>query len=230
MAEQVFPFPTEPQPWDPNAERRATGRYGTRLEVGYRLLGTDIRQTARVRDAATLGVRLFVTNRLHVGQRLAIDFNSATGGRVRAVLGRVIHVAAEQPAGWLVGCGFIGELTDPELRQFQARRARSPARDGRCWVRFPCSVETVCYSLETTPGEKAAARILNVSAGGLALAVPCEFAAGTLLRLDLPGTVGRPARQMLVRVVQSRPESTGSWLLGCEIADRLRDDELQALR
>jgi hypothetical protein len=230
MTEPVFSFPTDPHPWDPGAERRATGRYGTRLEVGYRLLGSEARQTARVRDASTLGVRLVVGNQLAVGQRLAIDFNSATGGQARAVLARVIHTAAEGPDGWLIGCAFIGELNDAELWLFQARRVRSPAQDGRSWVRFPCNVETVCYSLETTPGEQSAARILNVSAGGLALAVPCEFAVGTLLRLDLPGTLGLPGRQLLVRVVQSRPESTGNWLLGCELADRLRDDELQALR
>jgi hypothetical protein len=88
-------------------------------------------------------------------------------------------------------------------------------------------VEAVCWSLDTTPGERSPARVLDVSAGGVGLLLPCEFGPGTLLLLSLGGPEEAGGR-VLLRVARSTPTSAG-WLLGCEFADRLSAEELAAL-
>ena len=100
-------------------------------------------------------------------------------------------------------------------------------------MRFPCSVETVCYSQETAPGECVPARVLNISAGGVGLLLPCAFGAGVLLDLDLPAAAGPHAaasvRRLSVRVVRALPHTNASWFHGCEFSDRLDETEIEAL-
>src|SRR5262249_30835256 len=96
-------------------------------------------------------------------------------------------------------------------------------------VRFPCHVETVCHTVETTPGEQIPAQIVNVSSGGVGLLLPCQFVSRTLLRLQLPGPAGQEPPRVLVRVVQAQPHSPGHWYLGCEFIDCLNDDEVAAV-
>jgi hypothetical protein len=185
---------------------------------------------ARVRDVSAFGLGLELPHPVEPGTVLAADLESPDRSVVRNVLARVVHVTARQAGQWIVGCALIGELSDDDLRPFQAERARPAARDSRAWVRFPCNLETVCSSIDAAPGEELPARILDVSAGGVGLLVPCHIGSKTFLTLQLPPRPGRPGRRVPVRVVQARPYGTGDWFLGCEFADRLTDAELEALR
>jgi hypothetical protein len=91
-------------------------------------------------------------------------------------------------------------------------------------------VETICYSVDTVPGEQLPARILNISAGGVGLLLPCQFESKTLLHLQLPPRPGEQPRKVLVRVIQARHYAHGDWFLGCEFADHLSEEEIEALR
>jgi hypothetical protein len=100
--------------------------------------------------------------------------------------------------------------------------------DCRRWARFPCNVETACYSCDTAPGERRSGRILNISAGGIGLILRCQFSEGTLLYFELPPEMNLADPRILVRVVRVM-EQGGGWFLGCEFADQLSDDELRGL-
>ena len=157
---------------------------------------------------------------------MRLELKGATGG-VRSALARVVHAAAD--AGGVVGCSFVRELDEAMLRLFRASRVGAAPGDGRRWVRFPCNVETACYTLDAVPGEQSPARIVNISAGGMGLLLPCEFPAGTLLRLDLDGIAARAAGEIMLRVIRSAERDDGDWTLGCEFVDQMGQQELEAL-
>lgn len=221
MSEPAVSLAAGSLPW-PGAERRASERRPSGLTAVYRLLGSDVAGRAGVRDLSALGVGLLLPRPVAVSALLQLEFERLG----RLVLARVVHAAEE--AGF-AGCAFVRELDDAALRLFHAQRLGSAVGDDRRWVRFPCNVETACYAADAAPGEQSPARIVNISAGGMGLLLPCEFGAGTLLRLDLERTAAREAGPLLLRVVRATARPAGDWLLGCEFADPLRDDELYAL-
>src|SRR5438093_1111045 len=137
-----------------NEERRASPRYGTTLSVRcFSMDGKGGLWQGQVRDLSTLGVGLVLARPVETSAVLEIELRARQGSVMRSVLGRVAHV---QPlrAEWLVGGGFVSELSGEELRFFQAEAVRPKGEDSRRWVRFPCNVETVCYTNETVPGER----------------------------------------------------------------------------
>jgi len=167
--------------------------------------------------------------KIPAGKFLDIDLENQSGNWSGALRARVIHAEKVGDGNWLVGCAFILELDDAELRFFHAEKIKPVVDDGRRWVRFPCDIETVCYTCETVPGERLRAQIINVSAGGLGLMIPCEFPQGTLFRLELPTAKSQPARLLLLRVVHCVEQENRGWFLGCEFARQLGDEELHAL-
>jgi hypothetical protein len=184
---------------------------------------------ARVRDISSLGAGLLLRHRVEPDTLITLNLENLAQRVVRTVLARVIFATAQPDGLWHVGCAFTFEVSDEELRAFSAQRQRPAGPDCRAWVRFPCNIETVCYSAETSPGEQVAARILNISAGGVGLLAPCEFGHSTILHVNLPGGAGKPPRKVLVRVVQAREQGNGDWFLGCEFADTLGDAEMNQL-
>ncbi len=214
----------------PNEERRAEIRHATRLWVSYREAATEGVSCwrAQLLDISRLGAGLVLPRPFPPGALLQVELLNREWDLSRQVLARVVHVQEAVGRGWVVGCAFVAELDDLSLRLLHAERVRPGVADARRWIRFPCNVETVCYTAETVPGERRPARILNVSPGGVGLLLPCEFAPGTLLYFELPSP-DSPRRRILVRVVRALEHGAAGWFLGCEFADRLTDDELNRL-
>jgi hypothetical protein len=211
-----------------NEERRSSVRHRVSFELVCRQSngGGDIK--ARVRDVSNLGVGMVLPVRVEAGTLLEIELQGPTGRLIRRTLGRVAHVDQEQRGMWLVGCAFVDELTRDELLLFQADAIRAKASDNRRWVRFPCNVETVCYTCDAVPGESRPARVVNISAGGVGLLLPCQFSQGTLLHFEIPNS-SQPLRHGIIRVVRVIEHPPGMWYLGCEFAQQLDDDELRSL-
>lgn len=214
--------------WPTSNERRSSPRYPAPLRVRcVALKGEDkITWTAQVRDLSTLGIGLLLPERPELTALLEIELVNRNGVLVRPLLARVVYIEEESGGVWHVGCAYVTELNDEELRDFQARAVRTDEGDCRRWTRFPCNVETVCYTAETAPGESRSGRVLNVSAGGVGLLLRCDFPVGTLLFFEMPGEAQRP---ILVRIVRVIEHAAGNWFLGCEFADQLSAEELQAL-
>jgi hypothetical protein len=206
-------------------------RHRTGLRVPCRLVDDPAAQSwqARVRDLSTLGIGLLLPHQVELAALLEIELVRANGTLVRTVLARVIHVEEDGPRSWIVGCAFVSEVTDGEMGLFHAEAIRPKTKDNRRWIRFPCNVETVCYTCETSPGERRPARVLNISPGGIGLLLPCQFTRGTLLQFELPPDAQNTSRALLVRVARVMEQTPGMWFLGCEFAHRLEDGELQSL-
>jgi hypothetical protein len=184
---------------------------------------------AYIRDISTLGIAINLPQEVTMGTVLEIELQSVSASPIRRVMARVVHVEQEERGWWAAGCAFIEELTAHELNLVHAEAIRSKATDQRRWLRFPCNVETVCYTCETAPGERRPARVVNISAGGIGLLLACQFEQGTLLQFELPADLNQPARLSLVRVVRVLEQSPGTWFHGCEFAVQLAEDDLRRL-
>lgn len=212
-------------------ERRGASRIKATMTISCRPLDANGFSLGRgqVRDVSSLGVGFYYPRSLEVGSLLEIDLIKERRSHVYRTLARVVHVDTDASGAALIGCAFIHELTDHELRLFQAERAQPAHPDCRRWVRFPCNVETVCYTSETAPGERRPARIVNISAGGVGLLLACQFSKGTLLRFLLPADVDHASRDLMVRVVREMEQGNGYWFHGCEFVHQLSDEEMRSL-
>jgi hypothetical protein len=231
MTEQTLSLADERATPIAGQERRATVRYSSPLQACCGPAPAHGVSTWRVpiRDVSELGIGLIFRYPHDLKSLLSVDLADAAGNLVRTVLARVVHITPLPGDTWVIGCSFVTELEDEVLRRFQAQRLRPAAPDSRAWVRFPCNVETVCTALDPG-GDRVPARILDISAGGLGLLAPCDFAPGALLHMPLPPAPAQPPRNVLLRIIRSQARAHGDWLLGCEFADRLTAQELDALR
>jgi hypothetical protein len=210
-------------------ERRAAVRYPCDLHTTCQPMGRTAAGSwpARAVNISANGIALVLNRRFERGTILSIGLESADGQTARSMLVRVVYAKGQDDGSWRMGCVFASELGDEELQAFKAKRLRPTEPDFRAWVRFPCNVETVCW--EAVPGneENFAVRVLEVSPAGMSLLAPRQFAQGTLLNVELPTVVGGYRRHVLVRVINNRPSNIDEWILGCELADRISDEELR---
>jgi hypothetical protein len=232
MPQSIDAAQQEDSAWSTNEDRRASPRHAANVRVLCRLVTGGAAPpiwTAQVRELSTYGIGLLLPKAPGLGQLLGIELACNNGTFVRTIMARVVHEERESSQAFVVGCAFIKELDDEHLRFFQAGAVHPRGPDCRRWTRFPCNVETVCYSCDTAPGERRSGRILNISAGGIGLVLRCQFFEGTLLHFELPQEMNLANPKILVRVVRVREQGDGNWLLGCEFADQLSEDDLGAL-
>src|SRR4051812_16340027 len=71
----------------------------------------------------------------------------------------------------------------------------------RIWVRHPCAVEATCRTANDPGPAALAARVGNVSRGGINLTVGQEFVVGELLSVELPNGGDEPTCTVLAYVV-----------------------------
>ncbi len=74
----------------------------------------------QVRDVSAQGCRLALPRSLRPGATLTIDLSvpgSPTSAQLQA---RVVHVTAEGPSSFLLGCTFVRRLTDSELEAIRS--------------------------------------------------------------------------------------------------------------
>jgi hypothetical protein len=230
MSEQHLVFAEESEQRPANEERRATVRYRSKLSASCHPIsgGSGTAWRARVHDVSALGIGLVLSHPLEPGRLIEVNLERSAGVMIHSLLARVVHVQSVG-SDWLVGSAFTAELDDTDLQLFQAARVPTRAGDCRRWVRFPCNVETVCYTCETAPGERAPARVLDISPGGIGLILPCEFPVGIILHCELPSVGGLETRKLLVRVVRAIEHANGDWFHGCEFAQRLGSEEVKQL-
>ncbi len=110
-------------------------------------------------------------------------------------------------------------------------RPASPAavaEDRRVWVRYPCQLETTFRPAHEPAPDRLAARVQDISLGGINLVVDRRLDPGSLLSVDLPGADGRHPSTTLAYVVRVGPLEDGSWSAGCTFATELGDEDLEA--
>jgi hypothetical protein len=146
------------------------------------------------------------------------------------VLACVRHLTPDPAGGWVVGCAFAAELGDGDLAGFGVPVVEAPAGDQRRWARLaPAAGRAVVRRVGEGLGAPTAARILNLSPGGIGLMFDTCVAAGTLLDLELIGGPDHPGLALLASVVYVAPRGDREWVVGCTFIRELTDTELGSL-
>jgi hypothetical protein len=102
------------------------------------------------------------------------------------------------------------------------------AAERRAAVRQVCQREALTHSPEAPQQIYWGAVVRDVSADGLGLRLCYPFHPGTHLAIEID--LGGSVRALLARVVHVREQGDGTWFLGCELASRLADAEVEALK
>lgn len=213
-------------------ERRAGPRYSCMIETTCRQItrGGSTSWPARTVDVSAGGIGLVLARRFEPGAVLCVRLQSTDGEVARDLLLRVVHVLPDVGGTWRLGCRLAGELDEDELRALRAERVRPDEADCRAWMRFDCDLATRCHSVAPAPPASWAARVLDVSAGGVSLLVPRAFEGGTLLRVELPESGEAFGADLLVRVLRSKASGADCFILGCELAEQIDDEDLERLQ
>jgi hypothetical protein len=99
--------------------------------------------------------------------------------------------------------------------------------DRRVWVRYPTDLETT-YCQAGGEGKRLAARVRNISLGGVNLAVDRPFDPGALLSIELPGATEHERSTALACVVHVTQADEREWHVGCTFSRELSESDLEA--
>jgi hypothetical protein len=116
---------------------------------------------------------------------------------------------------------FQAEITLLQRHQWIRRRVEP---------RYQCGPATSGRVLQRA-GDGLARRVwvLNLSAGGVGLLTNEPVEAETLLVVHLRSTALDRLYELPARVVHSTVQVNGDWLVGCEFAEKLSAEDLEAL-
>ena len=109
--------------------------------------------------------------------------------------------------------------------------AQALGSERRAWVRYPTSLETSCKPLTVRRPDEGwcLAQVRDISVAGIGLVLSRRFEPGAILTIDLPRTSPRFSPMLLARVVHTTELAEGGWMVGCEFANHLSQDDLRAL-
>jgi len=149
------------------------------------------------------------------------------GGRRR----HLTSVGSQPMFGGPVAFSICDRRTMPSAALLSPSRVFSSNQiaEFRVLPRYACSLKGTWRKLGTKEGVGLQAEILNVSAGGVGLAVKDALPAGSLLALKLLLPRRRFERPVLVRVLHAGSCDDGRFYAGCAFACKLSRDELDAL-
>jgi PilZ domain len=103
------------------------------------------------------------------------------------------------------------------------------SQERRRHERYPCEFIAACGPATGSEEQVLEGKVVEISRGGLLVAVGRRFEAGAILRVRVTRQVGGSMTTLLARVVHVRPEQDGEWLLGCRLAKDFDEVDLQAL-
>ena len=184
---------------------------------------------ASILDVSSDGVKLVVGRAFEQGDLLTMELPSPVGEPSVSVLACVVHVQAEGDAEWVLGCRFSAELNDADLAAFGAVRTKPAESDGRNWSRFPCEIKAVYQIIPDEEDVRREAKVLNISAGGVAMLVEHDVNAGALLSAELHAPGGQTVVTILACVVHVIVHSEHERVLGCNFIQALSENDLKAL-
>ncbi len=100
------------------SDQRTWMRFATRLTATYQKIGAADTEnhSAQVINVSASGVGLLVTAEVEAGALLSVDLTSTDGKFVRTILACVVHVSTQSNGSWALGCNFIRELSEEDLK------------------------------------------------------------------------------------------------------------------
>jgi c-di-GMP-binding flagellar brake protein YcgR len=212
------------------AERRVWLRYVANLSIRCEQVNgeADAGVLASVCDLSRGGMQMIAPRRFEPGSMISVELPAAREDRSLAVLACVIRTQPHGESDWLMGCRFASELNEQQLQAFGAARARPKEPDARGWARFPCEAKAFFQRVTSPDQAHLAARLLNISVGGMAILTQEEVVLGELLNTELHDPNDQLLVTILACVVHSQKIADGH-LLGCNFIRELTDEDIRAL-
>lgn len=210
-------------------DRRLWMRYTTDFEGSVQLpeKNQEEKILVRVRDLSLGGANLHVDRPLKSGQMISLELH--VDQEIRTVLACVVRVSPLNNGNWSLGCVFARELSNADLLKFGARKLEAAREDQRTWVRFAGGLKANYRKVGEPVGVTHPAKVLNIAATGIGLAVHPSLQTGSLLNVDLMDKDGRMVRTILACVVHTTQRAVGDYAVGCNFIRELTEDELQSL-
>ncbi len=224
-------LPEAETPRVPGTERRLWVRYRCDLEINCQPAHQpdSPRLPARIHDISRGGVSLVLSTPFPVGTVLSIELPGSSVRESTALLACVLHVGERPDGRHRLGCTFVTELNDDDLKPFGARRLRTSQADQRRFVRFPCSLPATYRLVRVTERKPALTKAVDLSAMGVGLLAARPIAVGTVLQVELRTAKGEAALRMLACVVRVTARGENEWLLGCNFIRQICDKEMTSL-
>jgi hypothetical protein len=117
----------------------------------------------------------------------------------------------------------------PAFEKFMPFMTTTCLAERRATIRFLCTLEPLCFPLQTAGAACCQARVQNISQTGIGLLLDQPLEPGTIVGLDMGSQSRRRARVLMARVIHVTAQGDGSWLVGCEFTFQLTDRDLKAL-
>jgi hypothetical protein len=95
--------------------------------------------------------------------------------------------------------------------------------------RYQCCPATLARVTATDSADTLHGWVLNLSVKGAGVLLAKPLQSGTLFVLQVKNTAGDRCYELPGCVVHATIQGTGDWLVGCEFADSLSADDLEAL-
>jgi len=211
-------------------ERRFWVRHPSNAETKLIPVGEEAQTPlpARVADVSQGGIKLVVSRPFEPGSMLTVIL-PGEGQSSLTVLACVVHCLPLSETEWGLGCSFSAELEEAQLQVFGARKAKAASSDDRNWTRFPCNVKAVCRLATDPEGPPWPAKVLNISATGMALELAQEVPPGNLLSADLEGSQNLGTLTILACIVHVTVQQNGQRITGCNFIRELSESDLAKL-
>jgi hypothetical protein len=137
--------------------------------------------------------------------------------------------------GWLMH--WLGWHMEPRRKKRKRKKkrvgvaVRKQALDEASPSRLkPRGVEAFCRSVAAVKDDPWPARVRDLSAGSIGLHLTRRFEPGTLLVIELEKKELALSHTLVARVVNAIPSQSGTgWMVGCTLANKIAEDDLQAL-
>jgi c-di-GMP-binding flagellar brake protein YcgR len=99
-------------------DRRNRERFSSGLKATYSVVTAPdpVNHEAAVLDISATGVGLAVDRATEAGTLLSVDLMNATGQVVRTILACVVHASSWPDDRWALGCNFIRQLNEEDLK------------------------------------------------------------------------------------------------------------------
>jgi hypothetical protein len=95
--------------------------------------------------------------------------------------------------------------------------------------RKPVGLEAFCRSVAAVKDDPWPARVRDLSSGSIGLLLTRRFEPGTLLVIELEKKAASLSHTLVGRVVHATQYSAGGWMVGCTLANKIAEEDLQAL-
>lgn len=92
------------------------------------------------------------------------------------------------------------------------------------------NLEASCHPIAQARDDHWPAQVHDLSAGAIGLLLKRRFEPGTLLAVDLQCLSLSFSRTLVARVIHAKSHGGGDWVIGCILANKLDEDELEVLR